>query len=344
MLFATITPDKIAHFTNQSEIAIMRRVITQRENMSDELAPEGLELQPDSMNGFGTEEAGSEDASHFLPPIRELPKDREFVPGAFYSMRLADGNPGDTPQQLGEKLGQGLFQALTDVHLFGRNSDDEPWLEVGPVSPEPIQLLVGQELFPASAEPLAEDDLEMFGMVAGRISKTLGREKTEPEEDASSASLRSKTLAGLKGTFGDTFSIGITGNLDLAKVLDSALSLGMKRSAGKIGWMAGRTTGDPLFTVTAEDNDLAIGCTGNTSKVSLTFTVASVTQPNKVAERMFTAANYMSTKLDCQIIGPDGQPTSDDLARGQDPSLDAAVGKLTVAGLTPGHVVTKRLI
>ncbi|MEE9312833.1 MAG: hypothetical protein V3V10_10540 [Planctomycetota bacterium] len=312
--------------------------------MTDELAPEGLELQPDSMDGFGTEEAGSEEAYHFLPPIRELPADREFVEGAFYSMRLADGTPGENPVQLGEKLGQGLFQALTDVHLFGRNSDGEPWLEVGPVSPEPVQMLIGQELFPASGEALAEDDLGMFSMVAGRVAKTLGRDKTEAEEDTASAAARSNTLAGLKGTLSDTFSIGITGDLDLAKVLDAALSLGMKRGAKGVGWMAGQAVGDPLFLVSAEGSDLAAGCTGNTSKVSLTFTVAAVTQPNKVAERMFTAANYMQGKCGGEIVGADGNPASDDLARGQDAKLDSAIERITAAGLTPGHVVTKRLV
>ncbi|MCF6229134.1 MAG: hypothetical protein L3J82_10855, partial [Planctomycetes bacterium] len=235
-------------------------------------------------------------------------------------------------------------QALTDIHLFGRNSDNELWLEVGPVSPEPVQMLVGQELFPASGEALAEDDLGMFSMVAGRVAKTLGREKTSPDEDAASAAARSSALAALKGTFGDTFSIGISGDLDLAKVLDAALSLGMKRGANGIGWMAGRSTGDPLFKVTADGSDLAAGCTGSTNKVSLTFTVAAVTQPNKVAERMFTAANYMKGKCGGEIVGRDGAAASEELARGHDQSLDAAIEKITAAGQRPGHVVTKRLV
>jgi hypothetical protein len=205
-------------------------------------------------------------------------------------------------------------------------------------------MLVGQELFPASGKPLAEDDLGMFSMVAGRVAKTLGREKTEPEEDAASAAARSGSLSGLKGTLGDTFSIGITGSLDVAQVLDAALSLGMKRTPNGIGWMAGHSTGNPLFLVTADGNDLAAGCTGNTAKVSLTFTVAAVTQPNKVAERMFAAANYMKGKFGGEMVGPDDQPANDDLARGQHPSLDAAIEKITAAGLRPGHVVTQRLV
>lgn len=309
--------------------------------MSNELAPEGPELQPDGM-GFD-EEAGSEEASHLLPPIRELPQDREYLPGAFYSIQAADGTPANPPQQLGEILGQGLFQSLTDVHLFGRNSDSEPWLEVGPMSPEPIQILVAQELMPASGEPLAQDDLEMFEMVAGRVAKTLKRDKKAPTEDAAAAAARSTKLAGLKGTLSDVVGLSLAGSFQLADVTDCCLSLGLKRDGGRFAWFGGKTTGDAIFHVSVDGAELTQGAAGATGKVNLSFKVAGVTQPNKVLERMFAAAYYFKKRLGGDVQMDDGSTPPDSVARGEHPKLEAAVQKIADAGLRPGHVVTRRL-
>ncbi|MCA8918379.1 MAG: hypothetical protein KDB68_13295 [Planctomycetes bacterium] len=309
--------------------------------MSDELAPEGLELQPDGM-GFD-EEAGSEDASHLLPPIRELPQDREFLPGAFYTLQTADGTPANPPQQLGEILGTALFQSLTDVHLFGRNSDAEPWLEVGPMSPEPVQILVGQELFPVSGEPLAEDDLEMFEMVAGRVAKTLKRDKQAPKEDAAAGAARSQKLGALKGTLGDKFGMSVAGNFQLADVTDCCLSLGLKRTGNAFAWYAGKSTGDPILTVTVDGAELTKGATGTTSRVNLTFTVAAVTQPRKVLERTFAGCYYFQKRLGGDVQMDDGSAPTDAVARGEHARLEATIKKIEDAGLRAGHVVTKRL-
>src|SRR5690606_15879516 len=176
--------------------------------MSNELMPEGPELQPDVTGEFAVEEAGSEDATQLLPPIRELPGDREFLAGAFYAIQTEDGQPSG--QQLGEILGQALFQSLADVHLFGRNSAQEPWMEVGPLTPETAQILVAQELLPGTGQPLAEDDLQMFEMVAGRVAKTLQRAKLPPAETAADAAARSADLAALKGKLGDRFGLAVS--------------------------------------------------------------------------------------------------------------------------------------
>ena len=309
--------------------------------MSNELAPEGPELQPDGM-GFD-EEAGSEEASHLLPPIRELPQDREYLPGAFYSIQAADGTPADPPQQLGEILGQGLFQSLTDVHIFGRNADSEPWIEVGPMTPEPVQVLVGQELLPASGEALAQDDLEMFEMVAGRVAKTLKREKKAPTEDAAAAAARSGELAGKKGSLTDSFELALAGNFQLADVTDCCLSLGMKRDGGKFAWYGGKTTGDPIFHVSADGAEMAQGATGTTAKVVLGYKVAAVTQPRKVLERMFAAAYYFKKRLGGDVQMGDGSAPPDSVPRGEHPNLESAIKKIEDAGLRPGHIVTKRL-
>jgi hypothetical protein len=309
--------------------------------MSNELTPEGPELQPDGM-GFD-EEAGSEEASHLLPPIRELPQDREYLPGAFYAIQSADGTPANPPQQLGELLGQGLFQSLTDVHIFGRNAESEPWLEVGPMTPEPVQILVAQELLPASGEPLAQDDLEMFEMVGGRVAKTLKREKKPPAQDAAKAAARSSELAGMKGTLTDTFGLALAGSFQLADVNDCCLSLGMKRDGGRFAWYGGKSTGDPIFHVAAEGADLAQGAAGTTPKVVLSFKVACVTQPGKVLERMFAASYYFKKRLGGDVQLDDGSPAPDTVARGEHPRLEAAIKKIAAAGLRPGHVVTKRL-
>lgn len=309
--------------------------------MSNELAPEGPELQPDGM-GFD-EEAGSEDASHLLPPIRELPQDREYLPGAFYSIQAADGTPANPPQQLGEMLGQGLFQSLTDVHLFGRNADAEPWLEVGPMTPEPVQVLVAQELLPASGEALAQDDLEMFEMVAGRVAKTLKRDKQPPKDDAAKAAARSSELAGMKGKLADTFGMSLVGSFQLADVTDACLSLGMKRSGDAFAWYGGKATGDPIFHVTVDGAKLTQGAQGQTGKVNLTYKVAGVSQPRKVLERIFAACYYFQKRIGGDVKMDDGSAPGEGVPRGEHPRLDAAIKKVEAAGLRPGHIVTKRL-
>ncbi len=309
--------------------------------MSNELAPEGPELQPDMMGDFGAEEAGSEDASHLLPPIRELPQDREFLPGAFYSMQTANGTPANPPQQLGELLGTALFQSLTDVHIFGRNADSEPWLEVGPMTPEPVQVLVAQELFPATGQPLAADDLDMFAMVAGRVAKTLKRDKQPPKETTEAAAARSSKLAGLKGKLSDVFGLAINGKFPLAGVTDAALSLGLKRAGDRFAWLA---SGEPVFTVAAEGAKLAPGASGATAKLKFEYKVAGVTQPRKVLERIFAATYYFTKKLGGTVSMLDGSAPGEGVPRGEDPKLDAAIKKVTDAGLRPGHIVTKRLV
>ena len=309
--------------------------------MSNELAPEGPELQPDGM-GFD-EEAGSEDASHLLPPIRELPQDREFLEGAFYSIQTADGAPANPPQQLGEILGQGLFQSLTDVHLFGRNAASEPWLEVGPMTPEPVQILVAQELLPVSGEPLAQDDLEMFEMVAGRVAKTLKREKQAPKEDAGAAAGRSNNLAALKGTLGETFGMSLAGSFQLADVTDCCLSLGMKRHGNAFAWYGGKSTGDPIFHVTADGAELTQGAQGATGKINLAYTVAAVAQPRKVLERIFAACYYFQKRLGGDVQMDDGSAPTDAVARGEHARLEGAIKKVEDAGMRPGHIITKRL-
>jgi hypothetical protein len=309
--------------------------------MGNELAPEGPELQPDGM-GFD-EEAGSEDASHLLPPIRELPQDREFLPGAFYAIQTADGTPASPPQQLGEILGQGLFQSLTDVHIFGRNAESEPWLEVGPMTPEPVQVLVAQELFPVSGEPLAQDDLEMFEMVAGRVAKTLKREKQAPKEDAAAAAGRSTKLAGLKGSLGDSFGMSLAGNFQLTDVTDCCLSLGMKRHGNAFAWYGGKATGDPIFHVTVDGAELTKDVQGTTSRINLSYKVAAVAQPRKVLERIFAACYYFQKRLGGDVQMDDGSASTDAVARGEHERLEAAIKKIQDAGLRPGHVVTARL-
>ncbi|MCA8914113.1 MAG: hypothetical protein KDB90_01775 [Planctomycetes bacterium] len=309
--------------------------------MSNELAPEGPELQPDGM-GFD-EEAGSEEASHLLPPIRELPQDREYLPGAFYSIQAANGTPANPPQQLGEILGQGLFQSLTDVHLFGRNADSEPWLEVGPMTPEPVQIMASQELLPATGEALAQDDLEMFEMVAGRVAKTLKRDKQPPKEDAAKAAARSSELAGMKGTLADKFGMSLTGSYQVADVTDCCLCLGMKRNGETFAWYGGKTTGDPIFSVTVDGAKLAPGAQGTTGKINLTYKVAGVTQPRKVLERIFAACYYFQKRIGGDVKMDDGSAPPEGVARGEHPRLDAAIKKIEAAKLRPGHVVTRRL-
>lgn len=309
--------------------------------MSDELAPEGLELQPDG-GGFD-EEAGSEDASHLLPPIRELPQDREYLPAAFYSLQAANGTRANPPSQLGAMLGQALFQSLTDVHIFGRNADSEPWLEVGPMTPEPVQVMVSQELLPATGQALAEDDLQMFEMVAGRVAKTLKREKQPLKEDAAAAAGRSAKLAGMKGTLSERFGLALAGSFKLTDITDCCLCLGMKRSGDAFAWYGGKATGDPIFTVAAEGAKLAAGAQGSAKKVVFSFSVAGVTQPRKVLERMFAASYYLKKRLGGDVQMADGTPPPDSVARGEHPKLETAIKKIEAAGLRAGHVVTKRL-
>lgn len=312
--------------------------------MSNELTPEGPELTPDSVGGFGEEEVGSEDASHLLPPIRELPTDREYLPGAFYAIRAEDGTPGDPPEQLGQLLGQALFQSLQDVHIFGRGSDSEPWIEVGPMTPEPVQILVAQELVPGSGEAQGEDDLEMFEMVGGRVAKTLKRENKGPEQNKAEAAKRSEELVAMKGQLNDTVGMALAGDFQLADVADCALSLGLKRKDNRFVWYGGHTMGDPIFEVTAEGAELTPGAQGGTPKVNFTFTVAAVKQPNKVLERMFAAVYYFRKRLGGEVLMADGNPPGDGVARGEDPSLQATVKKIEDAGLRPGHIVTRRLV
>lgn len=312
--------------------------------MSNELTPEGPELSPDSAGGFEAEEVGSEDASHLLPPIRELPSDREYLPGAFYSIRASDGAPDDPPKQLGELLGQGLFQALQDVHIFGRAGDDEPWIEVGPMSPETVQILVGQELLPGSGEPLGEDDLEMFEMVGGRVAKTLKRENQGADQDKPGAIKRSAELAGMKGQLGDIMGLALSGDFKLSDVTDAALCLGLKRKDDKFVWFGGHTMGDPIFELNADDAELTQGAEGSAKKLTLTYTVASVAQPGKVLERIFAAVYYLQKRLGGDVQMLDGSAPEDGVARGESPALDAGVQKIESAGLRPGHVVTKRLV
>jgi hypothetical protein len=310
--------------------------------MSNELVPEGLELQPDG-GGFGDEEAGSEDASHLLPPIRELPQDREYLAAAFYSIQAANGTPANPPAQLGTMLGQALFQSLTDVHIFGRNTDAEPWVEVGPMTPEPVQVMVSQELLPATGAALAEDDLQMFDMVAGRVAKTLKRAKQPPKETTAAAAGRSTKLAGMKGSLSEKFGLSLNGNFKLADIADCCLCLGMKRSGEGFAWFGGKATGDPIFLVTAQGAKLAPGAQGATKKVNFTYSVAGVAQPRKVLERLFAACYYFKKRVGGDVQMTDGSAPPDSVARGEHPKLEAAIKKIEATGLRPGHVVTKRL-
>jgi hypothetical protein len=273
--------------------------------MSNELSPEGPELQPDVTGEFAVEEAASEDAGHLMPSIRELPADKELVPAAYYSIRLSNGTPASPPQTLGERIGASVFQSLTDVHLFGRNTDSDPWLEVGPQTPEPVQLMAAQELFTAAGAPVAEDDLGMFDMVAGRIAKTLGRTKQPGAENPGAAAGRSGKLAALKGKFADTYSLQVAGQLDAAKVIDCALCLGMKRLGPRFGWF-GAVSDEPTFTVEGEPTALKAGAKGPVSKVHFRFVPAKVAQPGKVLERMFTAANYFIRRAGGKLLKGDG--------------------------------------
>lgn len=312
--------------------------------MTQDLTPEGPELQPEGLGGFADEEAASEDASHLVPPVRELPTEREYLPAAFYAIRASDSDVGDTPAMLGDKLGQALFQSLTDVHLFGRNGDDEPWLEVGPASPETKQILIAQELYPVTGEPPAEDDLEMFDMVASRVAKTLERTKVAPDEDAASAAARAQELAGLKGQFTTEIGIKLAGQFDAAAVTDSALCIGMKRVGDGFGWFGGRTTDTPFFSMSVASGSIAKGATGAVTDVVLKFNVAAVPQPNKALERMFSAANFVRTRVQGQLQMLDGSPVTDEVARGEYPPLNAAVKAAEDAGLRPGHLITQRLV
>jgi hypothetical protein len=312
--------------------------------MTDELSPLGPELEPDSAGAFDNEEAGSEDASHMLPPIRELPGDREFVPGAFYALQLDTQAPADPPQQFGELLGQALFRSLTDVHLFGRATDSDPWLEVGPLTPETPQILVAQELLPATGVPLAEDDFEMFSMVAGRVAKTLKRALQPPAEDAAAAATRSQALAALKGTLDSRFGLALSGDFDLADVTDACLCLGLKRHGGGFAWTGRQATAEPIFLVHADGAELAPGASGRSSLVNLTFCPAGVRQPGKVLERAFAAALYMQRRLGGTPQMLDGSEVPDTVARGEHPALTDALQKLEEAGLHPGHIITRRLL
>jgi hypothetical protein len=312
--------------------------------MNDELSPLGPELEPDSAGEFGQEDAGSEDASHLLPPIRELPQDRAFVPGAFYGLQLDTITPADPPQQLGELLGTALFQSLADVHLFGRADDAEPWIEVGPLSPETPQMLVAQELLPASGVPLEADDLEMFGMVAGRVAKTLKRALQPPAEDAETAASRSRSLADLRGTLGGEFGIALKGDFELAGITDACLSLGLKRKDGAFVWSGGQATAEPILTVRADGAELLPGADGRGNRVSLSFNPAGVRQPGKVLERAFAAAHYLQRRLGGTHEMLDGSEIPETVARGEHPRLTQALQQLESAGLTPGHPVTRRLL
>ncbi|MCC6464840.1 MAG: hypothetical protein IT463_05815 [Planctomycetes bacterium] len=310
--------------------------------MSNELKPDGFELQPDGMGDFAAEEAPSEEAAHLVPAIRELPQDKEFSPAAFYALQISDGQPSSPPQPLNALLGQGLFQSLTDVHLFGRGSASEPWLEIGPLSPEPVQILVAQELFPASGQALAEDDLGMFEMVAGRIAKTLKRQKQPPAETPAQAAQRSSGLAALKGRFRDALTLKLTGSFDLAQVIDCCLCLGMRRAGTAFGWFGVMASDEPTFTVSSTA-PLTAGARGPAQAVSFTLQPAKVTQPGKALERMVTAMNYFKRRIAGNIVEASGQPPAEGVARGEHPLLAAAVKKITDAGLRPGQVVTRRL-
>lgn len=310
--------------------------------MSNDLSPDGPELQPDLMGDFGTEEAASEEAAHLLPAIRELPQDKEFTPAAFFHMRLGNGAPSDPPKTLGELLGASLFQSLADVHLFGRATDSDPWVEVEAISPEPVQLIVAQELFPASGQPMTEDDLSMFEMVAGRIAKTLKRDKQPMTEDAAGAAGRSAKLATLKGKFADRYALVVAGSFDAAKVIDCCLCLGMKRRGDTFGWF-GSVSDEPTFVVRGEPTALAAAAKGPVSKVVFEFAPVMVAQPAKTLERMFTACNYFVRKLGGKIVRPDGSTPPETVARGEDPALASAVKKVTDQGLRTGNVVSRRL-
>ncbi|MCC7509302.1 MAG: hypothetical protein IT464_07990 [Planctomycetes bacterium] len=309
--------------------------------MTNELAPDGPELQPDMMGDFA-DEGGSEDASQLLPPIRELPTDREFVPGAFYAIHAADGQPSG--KQLGEILGSALFQSLADVHIFGRNTGEEPWLEVGPLTPEPAQVLVAQELLPGTGQPLAQDDLEMFEMVAGRVAKTLGRAKQPPKEDAAAGAARSAKVAALKGKLSDRFGLAVAGSFDLAQVTDCCLCLGMKRAGDVFAWLGGQAMGDPVFQVAVDGAKLAPGAKGKSPRITLSYAVAGVKQPRKVLERIFAACHYFTKRLGGTLQLLDGSPADDGVARGEHPKLESLIKKVTDTGLKPGHLVTKRLV
>jgi len=310
--------------------------------MSNELTPDGPELQPDLMGDFANEETASQEQAHLLPAIRELPQDKEFLAGAYFSMQISNGTPATPPQTLGELLGASLFQSLADVHLFGRATDADLWLEVEAMHPEPVQLLVAQELFPPSGQPMAEDDLGMFEMVAGRIAKLLKRTKQPMKETAAQAAQRSAALAALKGKFADTYSLVVAGSFDAAAVIDCALCLGMKRRGDTFGWF-GSVGDEPTFTVHAEPTRLAASAKGPVSKVHFTFQPVKVAQPAKTLERMFTAANYFVRRINGKITKADGSAPPEGVLRGEDPALAAAVKKITDAGLRPGNVVTRRL-
>jgi hypothetical protein len=211
------------------------------------------------------------------------------------------------------------------------------------MTPEPVQVLVAQELLPATGQALAQDDLEMFAMVAGRVAKTLKREKQTPKEDAAAAAGRSGKLAGMKGTLSERFGLALGGSFKLADVTDCCLCLGMKRSGDGFAWFGGKATGDPIFTVTADGAKMTVGAQGSTKKVVFSYSVAGVPQPRKVLERMFAASYYLKKRLGGDVQMADGSAPPDSVARGEHPKLEAAIKKIEAAGLRPGHVVTRRL-
>ncbi|MCC6574148.1 MAG: hypothetical protein IT462_10170 [Planctomycetes bacterium] len=307
--------------------------------MTNELRPDG-DLQPD-LADLAFEEAGSEDVSHLLPAVREMPEDLAFLPGAYYAISLEGIPAGTAPRTLGSVLGKELFASLSDIRVFGRNAATEPLLEVGPDHNEPAELMVGMELFPDTGTPPEESDFGMFDMVAGRISKKLGRAKKPAAEPVSGAVTRGMKLAGLKGKFGQVQRLFLRGSFAAPAITDAALSIGLKRDGGGFAWSGGRA--QPLFKVRAEGLQLAPNAAGNASAIEFSFMPARVPQPKKVLERMATCANYFIKRIGGQLTDAAGKPANPAIMQGEDPELAKAVAAVTAAGLRPGHPVTVRL-
>ncbi len=308
--------------------------------MTNELRPDGPDLQPD-LADFASDEGGSEDVSHMLPAVRELPEDRAFLPGAYYAVTLEGIPTGTAPRTLGSVLGRELFASLSDIRVFGRNAAAEPLVEVGPDNNEPAELVVGMELFPETATPPEESEFGMFDMVAGRISKKLGRAKKPPAETVEAAVARGQKLAALKGKFGAVQRLFLRGNFDAAQITDAALSIGLKRDSGGFAWMGGRP--QAMFKVRAEGLQLAPNAQGKTAAIEFSFMPARVPQPKKVLERMATCANYFIKRLGGTLTDAANKPAPATIIQGEDPELAKSIQEITAAGLRPGHPITARL-
>ena len=306
--------------------------------MAGMLQPEGMDLQPEG--GDFADVGGSEEVSHLLPAIRDLPEDKAFAPGAYYIVNLAPMPASQAPRQLGTVLGTAFFAALSDMAVFGRDDASAPFRELDGNDNEAKEMLVAMELVPTSGVALAEDEFPMFDMVASRVAKKLERAKQPAGEQVSAAVARSQKLVSLKGRFGMAYTLKLAGQFDAAKITDCALSIGLKREPGGFVWLV---NGKPVFQVRAQGLKLDAGATGQTRIVEFSYKPASAAQPKKVLERMFTCANYFAKRLGGEIQTAAGQKAGTQIMSGEDASLIKLIQELGALGLKPGNVVTQRL-